>query len=199
MRASSEFVEFQVFMLSTLSRTTLDILFLKKGPQDLPAVLTLVVGAMLAYFTLNFFLLQTGLPAAQALTHAFLSCLILALYTHGLLRWKKLPERFTQTLLALLLTSVVLGLLTVGPMQALQPFLEEIATAEPGAELVIQPPTWAVLLYAVAGIWHLIVMGHVFRHALDSNMVTGILFTLLYEVLLLTTIRVANGMMGVGA
>ncbi|MGB1581014.1 MAG: hypothetical protein ACPHER_05870 [Nevskiales bacterium] len=186
-------------MLSTLSRTTIDILFLKRGPQDLPSVQTLVVGSMLAYFSLNFVLLKTGLPAVQALTHAFLSCLVLALYSHGLLRWKKRPERFTQTLLALLLSSVVLGLLTVAPMQALQPFLEEIAKAEAGAELSMQPPTWAVLLYAVVGIWHLVVMGHILRHALDSSMANGILFTLLYEILLLMTIRVANGLMGVGA
>lgn len=184
-------------MFSNLLRTTLDILLLRRGPQDLPGAQVLVGSTMLAYFGLNFFLLQTGLPAMQAMLHAFVSCAVLALFTHGLLRWKNKPERFNQTLLALVLTGVILGLMTVAPMQALQPFIEAVAKAEAGTEITIQPPAWAVLSYAVVGIWHLIVMGHVFRHALETTMGRGILFTLLYEILLLTTIRVANGLIGV--
>ena len=184
-------------MLANMLRTTLDILLLKRGPQDLPASQTLVVVAMLAYFSLNFVLLKAGLPGPQAVLHAFLACAILALYTHGVLRWKQMSPRFSQTLLGLLLTGLVLGLLTVGPMQALQPFLEAIATAEDESQISVQPPAWAVLVYAIVGFWHLIVMGHIFRHALETSLGRGILYTLLFEIILLTTIRVANGLMGI--
>jgi hypothetical protein len=184
-------------MFANVLRITFDILLLKRGPQDLPASQTLALGAMLTYFGLNFFLLRSGLPAGQAMLHAFLACGVLALYTHALLRWRQMAARYVQTLAALLVTGIALGLLTVGPMQALQPFLEALATAESESEILVQPPAWAILMYAVAGIWHLVVMGHVFRHALDTTMGRGILFTLLYEIVLLSTIRVANGVMGI--
>lgn len=185
-------------MLTHLVRTTLDILLLRKGPQDLPAVQTPVLVSLIAYFSLNFLLLRSGLPAAQAMLHAFLACGVLVLYTHFLLRWRQLGVRFMQTLLALLLTGIVLGLLTVGPMRALTPFLEAVATAESESEILVQPPAWAVLMYAVVGLWHLVVMGHIFRHALDTTLGRGILLTLLYEIILLTTIRLLNAMLGVG-
>ena len=184
-------------MTSNLLRITLDILLLRRGPQDLPTSQSLTLGIMLAYFGLNFFLLRTGLPAGVAMLHAFLACAVLALYTHALLRWRQMSARYIQTLLALLATGLLLGLLTIGPMQALQPFLEAIATAENESEILVQPPAWAVLMYAIAGIWHLVVMGHIFRHALDTTMGRGILFTLLFEIVLLSAIRLANGLMGV--
>lgn len=185
-------------MLTKLILTTFEILQLKRGPQDLPASQTLTIGALLAYFGLNFSLLNTGLPTGQALIHAFLSVAVLGAYTQVVLRWRKLDARFQQTLLGLLVTGVVLGLLTIAPMQALQPFLEALAEMKEGDELLVQPPGWAVLMYAVVGIWHLVVMGHVFRHALDTSLGRGILLTLLYEMLLLTAIRIANAAMGIG-
>ncbi len=186
----------QLRLMSDLLRTTLDILLLRKGPQDLPASQTLPMLAMLVYFGLNFLLLRSGLPGGQAMLHAFTACAVLAVYTHALLRWRQKGPRFAQTLLALLTTGIVLGLLTVGPMQALQPFLEALATAEDESQIVLQPPAWAVLMYAVVGIWHLVVMGHIYRQALDTTMGRGILFTLLFEIVLLSTIRVINGLLG---
>lgn len=174
-----------------------EILQLKRGPQDLPASQSLLGLTLATYFVLNFLLLTTGLPTAQAMIHSFLACAVLAAYIQGLLRWRKLDARFHQTLLGLLSTGVILGLLTIGPMQALMPFLEAVAEMEQGGELTVQPPGWAVMMYAVVGIWHLIVMGHILRHAMDTTLGRGILFTLLYEILLLTAIRLANGIMGI--
>lgn len=185
-------------MFSRLVLTTFDILMLKRGPQDLPASQTLTVGILLAYFGLNFGLLNTGLPAGQAAVHAFLSVAVLGAFTQAVLKWRKLEARFQQTLLGLLVTGFVLGLLTIAPMQALQPFLDALAQMQEGDELLVQPPGWAILIYAVAGIWHLIVMAHIFRHALETTLGRGILLTLLFEIFLLTGIRIANAAMGIG-
>lgn len=184
-------------MFSQLLLITFDILLLKRGPQDLPASQALTIAALLVYFGLNFALLSSGLPLGQSLIHAFLVCAVLGAYTQGLLKWRKFEARFQQTLLGLLATGIVLGILTIAPMQALQPFLEALAELKEGDELLVQPPGWAVMMYAVAGIWHLIVMGHVFRHAMETTLGRGILMTLLYEIFLLMTIRIANGILGV--
>ena len=130
-------------MFANVLRITFDILLLKRGPQDLPVSQTLTMGAILAYFGLNFFLLNSGLPAGLAMLHAFLACGVLALYTHAILRWRQMSVRYMQTLAALLLTGLVLGILTIGPMQALQPFLEALAELKEGEELLVQPPAWA--------------------------------------------------------
>lgn len=170
-------------MLSQLSRVTVDLLLLRRGPQDLPSDWGLLGGLAFVYCSLTFVQVRVVVDAMPAFGQSALATILLAVFVHAILRWRGVPARFVQTLTALFAVGAVLTLLMLGPTSALAPFLESLAEAEDPAN-VPQPPAVVLLAYAAIGIWGLVVFGHIYRHALGVNLWLGVATALGFEILL---------------
>ena len=143
-----------------------DLCLLRRAPQDLPAsqsllVMVLVVNA-LAGIVLG---VQTWAGAGVALAAtaldigALLGLLWIALQVRGV------TPRFTQSATALLGAGTLFTLLAM----PLQPLLDAPEEMEAGA-----------LVYLLLLVWVQLVYGHVLRHALNLNLVSGVALSLVY-------------------
>ncbi|WP_353251654.1 hypothetical protein [Salinisphaera sp. PC39] len=170
-------------MLSQLLRVTVDLLLLRRGPQDLPSDWGLLGGVGILYCSLTFVQVRMVASALPAIAQTVTAVLLLALFVHSVLRWRGVPERFVQTLTGLLVVGAVLTLLMLGPTAALAPFLEALAEAG-DPEAVPQPPGMVILAYLVIGIWGLVAYGHIYRHALGVNLWLGVATAVGFEIVL---------------
>jgi drug/metabolite transporter (DMT)-like permease len=174
-------------MLPQLLRVTVDLMLLRRGPQELPSDWGLLGGLGFVYCSLAFTQVRLVADTGSAFAQALLATGMLALFAHAVLRWRGEPGRFVQTLTALFAVGVVLTLLMLGPTTALVPFLESLAQAQ-DPESVAQPPIPVLLAYIVIGIWGLVVFGHIYRHALGVNLWLGVATALGFELLLFFTL-----------
>lgn len=170
-------------MLPQLFRVTVDLLLLRRGPQDLPSDWGLLGGLGFIYCSLTFAQVRLVTDTGPALLQSLLAIFLLVVFVHMVLRLKGVPERFVQTLTGLFAVGAVLTLLMLGPTAALAPFLESLAQAEDPAS-VAQPPGLVLLAYTVIGIWGLVAFGHIYRNALGVNLWLGVATALGFEVLL---------------
>jgi len=179
-------------MLSQAAVVALRILLFRAGPQDFPHAPQLVAPlpalAAGAYFALYAILMPPGVSLVLALA----SVGALALVTHSLLSARRVVNRFQQTFHALLATGLVLTLASIPPMTALAPSLRQIAAnpellQQPGA---VQAPALASLLVNAINLWNLAVYAHIFRHAAEVKMWSGLLIALfvVFSVLLLSIV-----------
>lgn len=168
-------------MFSQLFRVTVDLLMLRRGPQDLPSDWGLLGGLGFVYCSLTFVQVRLVADVGPALLQSLLATALLVAFVHVVLRLRGVPERFVQTLTGLFVVGGVLTLLMLGPTAALAPFLESLAQAEDPAS-VAQPPALVVLAYLVVGIWGLVAFGHIYRNALGVNLWLGVATALGFEV-----------------
>ncbi len=173
-------------MLNQLARVSVDILLLRRGPQELPCSWGLLAGLAFAYCSLTFMQVSLVAKIAPAITQAVLATFILVAFVNAVLRMRGSPDRFVQTLTAFFLVGSILTVLMLGPTSALAPFLNALA-ANPDAQTAPQPPAVALLAYMVLGFWSLVVFGHIYRHALDVSLWMGIGAALLFEFTLFMT------------
>ncbi|MEN8260748.1 MAG: hypothetical protein ABFS02_09220 [Pseudomonadota bacterium] len=141
-----------------LLRLFFDICLLRKGPQDLP------VSRFLFYLTLIFyvatgFLLLMAAGWMMAATQIAAEFVLTGAFTYGILTFDRKKTRFVQTFTALLGTDAFIGLCAV-------PFSG--AVSDPAK---IGP---ADLLMSGLMLWHLVVTGHIFRHALSRSLGYGL-------------------------
>jgi len=173
-------------MFSQLARVSLDLLMLRRGPQDMPSSWALMAGLAFTYCSLAFIQVSLVAEVAPAITQAILATIILVAYVNAVLRIRNFPDRFVQTLTAFFVVGCVLTVLMLGPTSALAPFLHALAE-NPDAQTAPQPPAIALLAYMLIGFWSLIVFGHIYRHALDVSLWMGIGAALLFEFTLFMT------------
>ncbi len=181
-------------MLQQAAIVALRILLFRAGPQDFPHAPQLAVPlpaiAVATYFAVFVILL----PPGASLVIALASVGALALVTHSLLSARRLASRFQQTFHALLATGIVLTLASIPAMSALAPALQQIAATpellqQPGA---VQTSPVASLLLNALNLWNLAVYSHIFRHAVETRLWTGVLIALFvaFSVLLLSILAV---------
>src|SRR5699024_11049714 len=104
------------------------LVFLQRGPQDMPAGNAVTFGLGVVYVAASFFLLRIqGAHAGIAFFHALVDVAILTAFTWLLLRYKGLRSRVEQTLSALLVTGLVFSLLSAPSIHALAPYLKTMA------------------------------------------------------------------------
>jgi hypothetical protein len=179
-------------MLNQLSAVTLRLLLFRAGPQDFPYSPALALWMPAAAIAAYFILFRTVLPTGAALVLASVSVAALSFVTHALLSARRVANRFQQTYHALLATSIVLTLASVPPMTALAPALRQIAQ---NPDLLQQPgiadasPAASLLVNAL-NLWNFFVSAHIFRHAVDARLWTGVLIAVfvVFSVLLLSVV-----------
>lgn len=147
-----------------------DLLLFRAAPQDLPYSPLLLAALVALGLVCDALILHLGGEPAAALWGLLaitaLRLLILAL----LFAWRGITARLVKTLSALWLVDLAFRALLLPPALVL--------AGELGAEApsVPSPPAQLALLAVFAlAVWHLLVQGHVLRHALEVSLALGTL------------------------
>lgn len=141
-----------------------EIAILRKGPQDVPAAPWLLRLILPVYVTVNLLILLLNSDWSTALQQIAVDFLLIAGFSWPLLHFAGKPARFRQTLCALLGTDTVISFFAIPAVASLNTQANELAF-------------FAMLVLMV---WHWLVTGHIFRHALDRPLFFGLGLALLY-------------------
>lgn len=171
------------------ARRVIELMLLRRGPQDMPGDSTTLAASAAAYCILLF--LQVGLimPPGHAALQAGLATALLALYVRSVLRLRKLPNRYNQTATALFASGATLTLVMLAPTHVMAPYLQAISQAS-DPQNVPMPPSFVTLAYVALGLWGLAIYSHVYRNALDASLWLGVGAAMAFEVLLLVVFSV---------
>jgi len=155
-----------------------DICLLRSGPQDLPASSFFLGMVIFANVLINIFILHISKSLGISIITTLLGIVILVVFINLVLRFRQLPARINQTLIALFGTDTLIGLFVL-PMEA---WFHQAKTAKAVASF---PASMNLLLW----IWSLVVLGHILRHALSATYATGFGFAVIYVVISLSIIK----------
>lgn len=162
-------------MGNLLARLT-GIFLLRLGPQDLPARIGLLVLMVTAYMVLSLIALAVGPSEANPFPPVIISVFLAMALSWIVLRLAGKSARWLQTVSALFGTAVLFRVLSFP--------LVPLAGPEAPAPLVIL----SLMLF----FWSFAVDGHIYRHALDISLSTGValavtLFAVSYFILVNVT------------
>ena len=144
----------------------IDLCMLRRAPQDLPASQSLLMIILVLNALAGILLgVQTWAGAGVALAATVVDIGVLLGLLWLALRVRGLVPRFTQSATALLGAGTLFTLLAM----PLQPLLDAPDDVRVGA-----------LLYLLLLAWVQLVYGHVLRHALNLNLISGIGLSLIY-------------------
>jgi hypothetical protein len=144
-----------------------DILWLRRGPQDMPHSTALLVAVCVADIALQWALVQFLSIEDGSLPLTLIELAILLGFVYLILMSRGLPNRFVQTATALQSCSIVFTLLVVPALLVLS-----------GNPKLTNPLTPMQSLFALAtlpiAIWKFVVDAHIFRHALSVTFARGL-------------------------
>lgn len=162
-----------------LLRPFILICLFKQGPQDLPNSSLLMIISVLFYTLTSLVVSLLNQPLGTALLTAALDTILLYLLAVIALVIVKKPERKNQTITALAACGTILGFL-YWPTAAL--------TFPGGIDSGSTNPIAGMILLTL-GLWNVVIIGHILRHALAVSFMTGIGVALLY---MFITLRIIN-------
>lgn len=185
-------------MFAHVASVTLKIMTFRAGPAELPYSLDLTRALLPAAVVANFWVFAKALPLAMSVVMAIGMVAAIALATNGLLKARKMDNRFNQTFNALLLTGTLLNLLMLAPFSAVAPMLVKAAQ---NPQLLEHPedlnlPQGAVMLMNLLNFWNFAVTAHIFRKAMEVNFGIGLLLALLVAFAALMFIMISGTMAG---
>ena len=151
----------------SVARIFIAILLLRAAPQDLPYSRGLLQRAVILYLLSGVLALHQTMSASIALASLVLDILVIAGFTYAVLSALELKPRFVQTVFALLGTGVVFHLLV-------WPLLGQLAV-ESAPESTKNLLSVIMLLMMS---WSILVTAHIYRHALEVQMINAILVAL---------------------
>jgi hypothetical protein len=133
----------------------LRLCLLSAGPQDLPSSRFLLGVCLILYASVTVAAYWPHYGFAVSGWRATVEIALLFVFTWGALALRGHPARFLQTMTALLGSGAMFGAL-----------LLPLVYAVIRAEMLREPATLPALTSLAVFIWWLVVMGHIFRHAL---------------------------------
>jgi hypothetical protein len=139
------------------------LLRLRGGPQHFPASWRITI-TLLAIYLLQNLVNGAQLDDEQAAAKSLIAISLQLVVLAGLLLWRRHPERFTQTLSALVSVGIIFNLVTWGLLSQSDPNVNQ--------------PELATLWFGIF-IWSLFVDAHIYRHALSVTLSVGMLITVL--------------------
>ncbi len=143
-----------------------DIAVLEKGPQDIPASPWLLRLLIPIYMAVNFLILLLSSEAVNALLQVIVEVALIILFSWCILFYTGKLPRFQQTTTALLGTDTLISLFA----------FPAIAT------LIGLGSALALVVVVLLMLWHWVVTGHIFRHALSQPLIFGLGIAFLYIV-----------------
>ncbi|MBI3563327.1 MAG: hypothetical protein HY080_16610 [Gammaproteobacteria bacterium] len=149
-------------MFTSLFKLFLQIILLRKGPQDVPYSRALLGGLLLAVLGLQLFVLlvqskeQPAVNISQQLAYIFMSALITYGGIYLILSLLHYAARAVQTITTIIGVELILALfgLTMLVMLSLAGFPAVIIT----------------VIRIVVVVWNLVVVAHIFRHAFSISL-----------------------------
>lgn len=146
------------------------ICLLRVAPQDLPASHALMTLAGVCYFAVSLAIGGIQLEPAKVFPAALLDIAFLAVVTGVILWVGSFLPRYTQTFTALAGCGALLGLIAM-------PVLVWQQRVGAGAESGMTLPGLLLLLWSA---WNIVVIGHIWRHALSAMLAVGIVLAVVY-------------------
>lgn len=143
------------------------IAIFKKGPQDVPASPLVLRLLLPIYVAINYLILYLNGAAATAVLQIAVDFGLIVVFSWPLLYFSGKQARFPQTLGAMVGTDVIISFFA----------LPAIATLNANANDLAYFAMLALVL------WHWLVSGHIYQHALDRSLFFGLGLALLYIML----------------
>lgn len=144
-----------------------ELTVLRRGPQDMPTGLAFQKSVLLAYVLVNLVLLQMSSAWSTAVLQLVLDCLLMVSFTWPLLYVSGYRARFSQTLTALLGADAVINFFALPAL----------------ASLNQAPSELGILVMLLLMLWHWLVIGHIYRHALERPLLFTLILAFLYLML----------------
>lgn len=163
-------------MIALLSRL-LDIIFLRRGPQDLPAGRSVVLACLAFYVLIAAIALNVGRTPANPTAVLVLATALPLLLVWIVLKLRDRVMRWEQTLSALYGTSAILSLVTLP--------INMNAGSEPSAPVLI--------ISLGVFFWSFAVDAHIWRNALDTSFGAGLAVAMLLFILTFSIISSLAG------
>lgn len=162
----------------SLIRLFFQLLFLRAGPEDMPAGQQSLLVAVVFYLVVGVLLdiAMTGEGAGGlggGLLLLAVDALVLAGYSAGLAVLRDRRPRIPQMLTALFGATAMLGLVA-WPLVVMQPSVSEVSDGPIG--------WWALAMIALFA-WNLVVLGQIYRRTLEFGAALGVLAALGYFIL----------------
>lgn len=150
----------------------LDIALLRRGPQALPASVSLAVGALGIYAAVGLLAHERMAPEMDPVGPVLFDLFLLVTFMMALLYSRGVANRAYQTLAALGGTGTVLSLCALPVIPLLNP-------GAAGSAMVYL----GVILWLGLMVWSLVVTAHILRHALALDFSMGLLCSMIYMVI----------------
>ncbi len=167
-------------MISAYLRLYLKLFLLRIGPQDIPHSRSLVWLTLVLVLGLSLIEDALVLAPMQNLAINLFNLGFFVLFLYCCLRLSGKSARFPQTLAAACGVGILFCLLELPPYWLL------VSEKLPDIGMVT---TLAIVYFRLLLVYNIIVLGHIFRHALSTSMLFGFLVTLAYLVLNLLIIN----------
>ena len=160
-------------------KTLLGICVLQKGPQELPYSPTALIAFIAAGAALSH-IAADNLPAAANISLQILIAIVFGLsFIYAALVIRNLTERFMQSATAIFGADAVISIPVAGVTFGLD------GTSPEQAPL-------AALIVLLLWLWHISVVGHILRHALEVRLPLGVLIAILYSFLSFRVVQIAT-------
>lgn len=161
-------------------RRLLGICLLQNGPQDLPASWDLLVIAVAVDVALGYPAAMAYSPSEHTVAQIALGTLVAGAFVYAAVNAVGHGGRFLQTATAVFGTDALITLLA----------LPIALTMAPGPRTAT---TMADLGILAMGIWNILILGHILRHALSVTLGVGVALALGYT---LTVVMLSGAMLG---
>jgi hypothetical protein len=151
--------------MGAIIRLTIDICLFHKGPQHLPHSRLLFYLAVVVYSFAGFVLLSLSAGFWTSVLQLLVEILLMCGFAWATLKMVNRAARFLQTATALFATDTLITLIAI-PVFGTMP-----------AGDVSAPHS---LLALALMLWHWLVTGHIFRHAVSTSFAFGLCLALMY-------------------
>ena len=156
-----------------------DICRLRVAPQDLPTSRSLLISSLAMYAALALILSWILMTPGKALIAAAFDTLLMALLSYVLLWARLMPQRWPQTCTALAGSGIILQIVAI-PITLWQ------KQFSPEDSMILIPTLLSLALL----FWNLVVVGHILRHALSTNLGMGAVLATVYTYISLSVMKV---------
>lgn len=150
-----------------LSLLFFKIAIFQKGPQDVPASPFVLRVVLPIYVVVNGLILFINGAMSTAVLQIAVDFAMIVLFCWPLLYFSGKPQRFPQTLAAMVGTDSVISFCALPAIATLNSHANDLA--------------YFAMLALV--LWHWLVSGHIMKHALDRSLFFGLGLALLYIML----------------
>jgi len=154
-------------VMTNMIRRLIAVCLLQEGPQSLPASWNLLAVIVAVDVALGYPAAAAFSPSSQAAAQVIVSTVLAAGFVYFAVDLRGHRERFVQTATALFGTDALITLAA----------LPIVATMAPEARSQVTVADFGML---VIGLWNLVILGHILRHALSITLSAGVLIALGY-------------------